>query len=88
MNLNAETEEELFLCFAEGYEDGITDNESETITLNRNRSFYVRRYTNLVQWNKSLAPHYGKPLTSDTEYRIPRYAAMLKSKERSKSEHL
>ena len=57
MNLNAETEEGMFLGFAEGHEDGILDDESEDITFNGNRSFYVRRYTNLVEWNKSLHPH-------------------------------
>lgn len=88
MNLNAELEEELFLCFTEGYEDGITDNESETITLNENQAFYVRPYTNLVEWNISLGPNYSKPLVSDSQYNIPECVVMRKRKEGSRIEHL
>ena len=81
MNLNAEFEGELFLSFAEGFEDRILDDESETITLNENQAFYIRTYTNMVEWNKSLESHYGKPLTTDNQYQIPGYEILRKRKE-------
>lgn len=88
MNLNAELEEELFLSFTEGYEDGITDDESETITLNDNQAFYVRPYANLVVWNKCLDPSYIKPLVSESQYNIPECVVMRKQKDGSRIEHL
>ena len=87
MNLNAEFEGELFLSFAEGFEDGIIDDESETITLNDNQAFHVRSYTCFVEWNIYLAHNYGKPLTTDRKYEIPGHVVMCKRKEVER-EHL
>ena len=81
MNLNAEVEEELFLCLAEGHEDMILDDEAETMLYNGGVGSFIRTHSVRFELREDMEEVPPKPLTAINMYGLPLKTIIIKSKE-------